>query len=234
MALSKSGWENWLERIAACEVFDVPLDLKGYWTWLVDHCKSSAADIQESVIVDQFWDEVLNALESGAFGNTPSELRKLFHVLEHKRAKSPVSEHQTKAGAEQSFKAWKSYLLYFRPGPVIEMIRIFKRRSGGDLAISKNDLQHQMKTRSYWHHPKPHAALRQKFGGKTPLGCWCIKIDLHPLGLMRITDVEFDESFIQDAEQNTLFMADKWTDLRQGDLFTLIESLQSKRNEEED
>ena len=59
-------------------------------------------------------------------------------------------------------------------------------------------------------------------------------MDLHPLGLLHISDAEFDESFVRDAEQNTLFTADNWVDLRKGDLFALIESLQSKRNQEED
>jgi hypothetical protein len=219
---------------AACEVFDVPVELKTYWTWLVDHCKRSAAEIQESVSVNLFWRELLNALESGAFGHSPSECRQYFQVIEDKLATSPVSEYQTKAGAEQSFKVWKSYLLYFRPGPVIELLRVFKRRSGGDLPISQSDLLNQMKTRPYWHpsnHPSGH---RQKFGGKSNQTCWCIKVDLHPLGLMRISDAEFDESFVQSVEQNIIFTADNWVDLRKGDLFALIESLQSKRNEEAD
>jgi len=51
---------------------------------------------------------------------------------------------------------------------------------------------------------------------------------------MRNSDAEFDESFIQSVEQNIIFTADNWVDLRKGDLFALIGSLQSKRNEEED
>jgi len=219
---------------AACEVFDVPVEVKTYWTWLVDHCKRSAAEIQESVSVDLFWRELLNALESGAFGHSPSERRQYFQVIEDKLATSPVSEYQTKAGAEQSFKAWKSYLLYFRPGPVIELLRVFKRRSGGDLPISQSDLLNQMKTRPYWHPSKHPSGHRQKFGGISTQTCWCIKVDLHPLGLMRNSDAEFDESFIQSVEQNIIFTADNWVDLRKGDLFALIGSLQSKRNEEED
>ena len=196
--------------------------------------KSGAAEIQESVSVDMFWRELLNALESGAFGQSPWERRQYLQVIEDKLAKSPVSEHQTIAGAEQSFKAWKSELLYFRPGPVIALLRVFKRRSGGDLPISQNDLQNQMKTRAYWHPSKHPSGHRQKFGGKSNQTCWCIKMDLHPLGLLHISDAEFDESFVRDAEQNTLFTADNWVDLRKGDLFALIESLQSKRNQEED
>jgi hypothetical protein len=217
---------------AACEVFGVESETKTYWTWLVDHCKRSAADIQESLNADIFWRELLNALDSGDFGYTAKERRRYFQVIEDKRAKSPVSEHQTKAGAEESFKAWKSYLLYFRTGPVIELLRGFKRRSGGDLPTSQSDLLNHMKTRPDWHPAKHESGHRQKFGGRVAISCWCIKVDLHPLGLMQVSDPEFDESFIQDADTNTLFTADNWVDQRKGDLFALIESLR-KCNEEE-
>jgi hypothetical protein len=219
---------------AACEVFDVGMDPKPYWTWLVDHCKSSAAEIQKSVSVDLFWQEVLTAWDADAFGHSPSDRRRYFQVIEDKLAKSPVSEHQTKAGAEQSFKAWKSFLLYFRPGPVIELLRVFKRRSGGDLPISQSDLLNQMKTRPYWHPAKHPSGHRQKFGGKSNQTCWGIKVDLHPLGLSRVSNAEFNDSFNQDAEPSAIFTADGWVDPRKGDLFALIDFLLSKRCEEED
>ena len=219
---------------AACEVFNVAADLNGYRTWLIDHCKRSAAEIQKSVSVDSFWHELLNAVGSRDFGDSPADRRQYFQVIENKAAKSPVSEHQTKAGAELSYKAWKSYLLYFRPGPVIDMLRTFKRRSGGDLPISQTDLLHQMRTRPYWHESKSESGHRQKFGGKTAQSCWCINVDLHPLGLMRVSDKEFDASFIQDADTNTWFTSENWTDPRKGDLFALIELLQSKRNDDAD
>jgi hypothetical protein len=212
---------------AACEIFDVQTDLAGYWTWLVDHCKASAAEVQESVSVDLFWRELLNALESGAFGHTPAERRQFFQAIEDKGAKSPVSEYQTKAGAERSFKVWKSYLLYFRPGPVIELLRTFKRRSGGDLPVSQSDLLCQMKTRPYWNPAKHPSGHRQKFGGKSNQTCWCIKVDIHPLGLDRVSDAQFDESF-QNTESNSLITADEWTDPRKGDLFALVEALEKK------
>src|SRR5262249_34446524 len=118
--------------IAACAVFDVSLPLKEYWQWLADYCRQGAAEIQENVYVDSFWRDLLNAWDSEHFVK-PAERRSLFHVMEQKGVKSPVSEHQTKAGADQPYKAWKSYLLYFRPGPLIEALRAYKRRSGGDL-----------------------------------------------------------------------------------------------------
>ncbi|MEI8290976.1 MAG: hypothetical protein WCH99_16040 [Verrucomicrobiota bacterium] len=219
---------------AACELFEVSADLKGYWDWLIDYCKRSAAEIQKSVSVDHFWYELLNALDSDAFGRTPAERRQFFQAIEDKKTMSPVSEHQTKAGAAESYKAWKSYLLYFRPGPVIELLRASKRRSGGDLPISQSDLLSQMKTRPYWHESKNESGHRQRFGGKSTQSCWCIKVDLHPLGLMLVSDEKFDDSLIQDAEQNSSYTADNWSDPRKGDLHALIESLQNKRDGEGD
>jgi hypothetical protein len=64
--------------------------------------------------------------------------------------------------------------------------------------------------------------------------CWCIRVDLHPLGLMPAADEKFDASFIDYAELKSFFTGEIRTDLRKGDLFALIESLQSKRQEEGD
>ena len=217
---------------AACEVFNVAVDLKSFRTWLADHCQRSAAEIQASVSVDLFWREVLNALESGAFGHTAAERRQYFSVIEDKLAISPVSEYQVKAGAGESFKAWKSYFLYFRPGPLIELLRVSKRRSGENLPISQSDLLSQMRTRPYWHLAKHPSGHRQKFGGKSTQTCWCIKVDFHPMGYVRIGDVDFDASLVQAGESPAAFLADSWVDPRKGDLFALLESLQPKRNEE--
>ena len=218
---------------AACEVFNIEMDGKGYWQWLIEHCRASALEVQESVSVDLFWRELLNALVSNAFGETPADRRRIFKVVEDEGAQSPVSEHQTKHGAEHGYTAWKSYLLYFQPGPVIEMLRIYKRKSGRDLPIQQSDLLHQMKVRSYWVQSMSRYGHRQKFDGANRT-CRCIAVNKHDLGLIPVSDLEFDESLMSNSKQGTFLPRDDWTDPRKGDLFALIESLQSKRNEEED
>ena len=115
--------------------------------------------------------------------------------------------------------------------PVCELLRVAKRRSGGDLPISLSDLLNQMKPRPYWVESKNPSGRRQKSGGKSTRSCWCIRVDLHQLGLMRISDEAFDESFIADAQTNSLFTADVWVDPRKGDLFALIESLKGNQDD---
>ena len=213
---------------AACEVFNIEIDGKGYWSWLVDHCRASALEVQESVSVDLFWRELLNALASNAFGETPADRRRIYKVVEDKSAPNPVSEHQTKHGAENGYTVWKSLRLYFQPGPVIEMLRIFKRKSGRDLPIQQSDLLHQMKVRGYWVASDSHYGHKQKFDGVNR-SCWCIAVDKHELGLTPVTDNEFDKSLADPAKQGTFLMREDWMDPRKGDLFALIESLESKR-----
>lgn len=218
---------------AACEVFDVEYSGKDYWTWLVEHCRSSAAEVQESVSVDLFWREVLTALESDAFGETPADRRRVFNVQEDKMAVSPVSELQTKHGGSHGYTAWKSYLLYFQPGPVIEMLRKEKRKTGRDMAIQQSDLLNQMKVQPYFVQHKTKFGHRQKFNGENKL-CWCIRVDAHELGLMKISDEDFNASLVKAPGLGTFLMSADWMDPRKGDLFGLIASLESKQTGQSD
>jgi hypothetical protein len=218
---------------AACEVFGATFDTKTYWTWLMEHCRASGLEVQESVSVDLFWRELLNALASNAFGETPADRRRIFKVVEDESAPSPVSEHQTKHGAENGYTVWKPLKFYFQPGPTIEMLRIFKRKSGRDLPIQQSDLLHQMKVRGYWVASDSRYGHKQKFDGVNR-SCWCIAVDKHELGLTPVTDNEFDKSLVNPAAQGTFLMREDWMDPRKGDLFALIESLESKREDHDD
>ena len=220
---------------AACELFDMPVELQAYWRWLADYCRRKAAEVQESVSVDLFWHEVLTGLDAGAFGPSVADWRKYFHVVEDKAAKSPVSEQQARLGAEQSFKAWKSYVLYFRSGPVIDLLRTFKRRSGGDFPTSPTDLLNQMRMQPYWHPAKHALGHRQKFGGAATQTCWGIRVDLHPSGLIQVTDEEFNESAARGVDPETFGSTHPWgDDPRKGDLFALINPLLEKRHADQD
>ena len=217
---------------AACKVFKADIDLVKYFEWLIPQTKTSAAEVQESVSVDLFWREVLTANESDAFGEYPEERRRVWHVIEERGAVSPVSELQTKHGAEHQYTQWRSYKLYFQPGPVIEMLRIFKRKSGRDVAIQQNDLRNQMKVQGYWVEADSKYGHRQKFNGVTK-SCWCIAVDRHELGLNPRTDAEFEASLLNPSQQETFLPRDDWSDPRKGDLFGLIESLFKKKTSDD-
>lgn len=217
--------------LAACEIMNVSCDPK-YLDWLIQHCVSSAAEVQESVSVDLFWREILTAMESGAFGDTPADRRRYWHVIEDSSAPSPVSVEQTKRGTENPYTAWRSLKLYFQPGPVIEMLRMHKRKSGRDFAIQQTDLRNQMKVQRYWVESSSRYGHKQKFNGSNK-SCWCIAVDRHELGLNLVPDDEFFDSFKAEGQQGLFVSSDKWMDPRKGDLFGLIDSLQSKKKEDE-
>ena len=219
--------------IAACEVFNAEFDLAGYTDWLREHCKQSAAEVQESVSVDLFWRELLNALESDAFGETSADRRRIFNARIDEHAVSPVSAVQTKWGVDRPFTEWKSYLLYFQPGPVIEMLRKEKRKTGRDLPLQQSDLRNQMKVMGYWVEPDEKTGRhKQRFGGVNK-SCWCIRVDAHELGLVRVSDPDFEVSLRVEGQQEIFVTGDKWMDPRKGDLFGLIESILSQKDDHE-
>ncbi len=190
-------------------------------------CKWSA-DAQENTGADLFWHKFLNGFAFGAFGDSPiSELRNLVRVIEDARADSPVSPHQVKVGAEYPYSTWKSYLFYFRPGDILEILRRHEHRSGKNLGISRRDLRRQMKKRPYWCRSSNSYGYRQRFKGRVLL-CWCIDVDLHPLGYIRMGDVEFDESF------KSMQSGADWVDPRKGPLFNIIDALLANNNEGKD
>lgn len=215
--------------VAACSVFNVGLDLNAYEAWLIEHCKASAAEVQESVSVDLFWRELLTANESDAFGFSPTERRRYFKAVVDDSEVSLVSEHQTQYGAQNSFAAFPNIKLYFQPGPVIEMLRIFKRKSGRDIPIQQTDLRNQMKVQPYWVETNSPYGHKQRFDGQLKT-CWCVYVSRHPLGLQPISDKDFDASFKKPGQQENYYSRDDWSDPRQGDLFGLIESLKSKKD----
>jgi hypothetical protein len=219
--------------IGACAVFNMEHDSEGYTVWLRERCRASAAEVQESVSVDLFWREVLTALDSDAFGATPSERRRVFFARVDDTAVSPVSAAQLKWGVERPFTVWKSYLLYFKPGPVIDMLRKEKRKTGHDLPIQQSDLRNQMRVLGYWVEPVTKQGHKQRFGNGSAQSCWCIRVDAHELGLLKVSDEDFEASLKQPGQQDIFCTADNWADPRKGDLFRLIESLESRRDDSE-
>lgn len=213
-----------------------PADLRAYRDYLIAHTRESSTEVREQVNVNQFWADLLAALKSDAFGVTPSERRRVFKVVENKRAESPVSEWQRGVGAESSEKEWKSYLLYFVPDPVIDMLRRYKRLQGRDLPLDKADLRSQMRTRPYWVMPKDDTH-RERFGdSRSKQSCWCIDLDRHDLGYRGVSDEEFERSLHRDGNPEADFLprsSGEWEDPRRGDLFALVDSLKGRNEGDE-
>src|ERR1041385_6855374 len=194
--------------------------------WLVDKTALSTREVAERVNVNEFWTGFLSALASGAFGETPAERQRILKVVENKKANLRLSKQQIKDGADNPHQAWKSYLLYFLPGPVIDSIRKYKRSQGKDLALNRGDLLMQMQVRSYFV-PGPRQGHQKKFGHGSRVNqtCWCINLDNFPdLGLREVSDEEWVNSFYKDENPETgeLLPMDEWIDPRKGDLFAVL------------
>jgi hypothetical protein len=71
-------------------------------------------------------------------------------------------------------------------------------------------------------HLRPHKGMNRN--------CWCILVDKHVLGLVPATDAAFDESLKNPNAQGVFLPRTDWMDPQKGDLFALIESLESKHD----
>lgn len=206
-------------------------DQEGFQHFLVREVTSSVKEVDEQVNVNQFWRYLLDALASDAFGKTPKERRGVFKAEKKPTPVGLISPKQLEYEAEQPFCKYQSYYLYFMPGPVIEMLRAHLRKQGREYPLEQPDLRSQMKTRPYFVPPKKDYH-RQKFANKkTSAGCWCINVDFHPEGFVSVTDDEFFRSFKKNGDMNELNLpSEEWIDPRKGDLFELIELLESSRD----
>jgi len=205
-----------------------PDELKAYRDFLVRQTLAQVAEVARTMDANVFFEDILSAVEKGAFGNTPGEMGRLFRVMENKSPRWQVPPYQLAATAESSLREWKHLQLYFRPGPVINALKEYKRRMGQEMAISQGDLLSHMQMQPYWVPPKKgrniHAA---RFGGP-PTSCWCVDLDYHPMGRREVAPEEWEESFFVDGNRERFVASMDWEDPRKGDLFMLVRDLQRR------
>ena len=218
--------------------------IDGFKQHLVGAAKEAVKEVDTQVYLNQFWRDILDANEARAFGVTWPERAALFSISETSDPQwmAKLSEKQLKDGIEDSYKKWKSLLLYFKPTPVIAMLRQFKRSQARDLPLDRSDIYAQMKTRPYFVPATSGATsgtrshVKRFKGDQSVSSCWCIAVDLHELGYREVSDEEFDESCIVNPgeEQRKFIPSTDWVDPRKGDLFQLIDSLQKRKSDSED
>ena len=133
---------------------DDPKMLRDFQAFLIRHAEAAAEEVDESVMVNQLWRDLLDAMKSGALG-TPAEMRKFMKVVVNPRPRRKLSEAQTRAGLEDSTKRWEHYLLYIQLGPLLAALREWKRHGGQTLLADRQDLQAQMRTQPVlgWNRP---------------------------------------------------------------------------------
>jgi hypothetical protein len=193
----------------------VPDDLELFRKQLVDQAKAATDEVHSQTDVHQVFEDLHAAFINGAFGNTPGELKRYFRAERKEAPHPPDYPNQNQIG-------WVSYDLYFKPTPVLDVLRRYKRAQGQDLRLSQLDLRRQMATKSYWLPPK-HRMHRKRFDGKNTEGCWGIDLDFHPLGRQEMTDAEWHAYLEKVSAQGEAL-----EDPRQGELFAIVHKLFSK------
>jgi hypothetical protein len=209
-------------------------ECRNFRDWMIEKTAASSHEVEERVTINQFWTMFVSALANKAFGNTPAELSKLMKLVKNHKATPPLGERQLKDGAANPRLAWSSYLLYFRPVPVLDLMRKYAHSQGLELPLDRVDLLAQMKDKPYFV-PGPRQGHQQKFGKgcKVNLSCWCIDLDkFEELGRRIISDEEWVNSFHRDGNpENEGLPIEEWVDPRKGDLFILEDLLKEKERD---
>lgn len=199
--------------------------LRAYRSWLLGHTQMSSAQVTEQVNVNQFWRLLLNALRAGMFGEGTKDWRRYFRVSVREKLDGTTSteplDPELRAG-------WKSYRLYFQPGPVIDAVNqhLVRLRTAG--LLNQQDLRAQMSQRDYW----VHGSLKFRFGEDMSSSyAWAIEVDRHELGRQPVGREELELSLRK--TETTYWSLDaiktgEWNDPRKGDLFPLVHAVEDR------
>jgi len=210
-------------------------ELEEFKAFLVRHLDEAVREVQSKVMVNEFWTDLLSAMRNDAFGETPSDRRRLFKVVECREGKRPwLTAKQIQMGRESARYAWKSYVLYFTPDAVLDLLRKYKRSQGRELLLEKSDLRAQMKVQPYWVQGKQDGHVQRFAGESSTQRCWCIAFDHHELGYRAVSDGEFQQSLYVEGntEQGNFLPVDEWMDPRKGDLFAIVDALRGEGDDE--
>lgn len=217
------------------DVYGEPMK-SAFRKFTIAHAQESERAVNERMNINEFWRNTLDGLSSDAFGENPADRREIFSVKEDKHSQTKLPELQVKWGGEHEQYRWKPLLLYFRPSELLDRLKKHNRQRGDDKPLEQEDLLAHMRVQPYWV-PQPKGGHQMIFvkGSRRREFCWCIRVDDHEWGLQRKTDEEFEASLHVDDNPEALFLArDDWADPRKGDLFILIDSLESRKQGEKE
>ncbi len=207
--------------------------------YLIRHCSAQVEEVKRQVNVEQFWTDLMAAIDSDAFGHSPSDLRRFFLAEEvPTEVELPPEQLETLKDENSPRKKWKSHILWFQPEPVINLVKEYNRRRNADPYLDRSDLRSQMKTRPYWvPEPPPPAssdgtAVHRKYFAGHQKTAWGIKVDFFANGLLHLSPEEWRASLFPKGD-GVGIPHDQWVDPRKGDIFGLIDRILKKPNEED-
>lgn len=193
---------------------------------------SAAEELATLTDVVRFFEILINAVKAGVFGRSASELSRSFKFAANPKSNPPLSKLQLEDAAEHPYLAWKSGILYFQPGVVIDLLRKWLYSQGLPFPLSQADLLRQLKSKGYWVTPTHKQGHQQRFGKNAdkPSYCWAIDLDkFAELGLFLVSDEEWIASLHTDGDAARPRIAPKeWIDPRRGPLFAIVDALEEK------
>jgi hypothetical protein len=202
--------------------------LKEFKGYLCQHAETAAGDLRDREFVQQYFYDILSALSAGEMGATVRERQELFKAVEVPEPGPDISPKQLALVEHWPCAAWKNYVVYWVPRKVYDRVAIWRRRQGKDMPMSYDDLKSAMQTQPWWLPPPKgrDGAHVQKFAGSSQR-CFGLVVNKFPgLGYCPVPDELVEERLKQN---NGLAVASSdWVDPRKGDLFALINALQSK------
>lgn len=187
--------------------------------FIIERASSAADDVTSDQNVIVFVQDMITTFKAGAI---PAE-----HFRVEKVGSGPYPKAY-RAGAlvyeAPNQLYWENYVLWIDPHSVIDSVQIHLRKAGRDVTLKYKDLRDQLSKLDFW--MKPENRRFGKKGQMTTLSAWGFSVDLHALGLQRISDEVFESSLVEEspslAEIGPVF---KDGDPRKGELFSIIEGV---------
>jgi hypothetical protein len=197
-------------------------DLQKFRMDLVAQARVATDEVQSQTDVSQFFEYVYAAFNNGAFGKSASELKHFFNT---ERTEAP---HPPNAPDQNQVTCFSANL-FFKPAPVIDVVRRYLRFQGLELKLNQLDLRRQMAGKKYWLNPK-HGMHRKNFGGKNNEGCWGIDLSHHPLGLQEVNLEDWLTHLkkVGLSAEGFFSISEDWEDPRHGELFAIVHKLLAK------
>lgn len=183
--------------------------------FMVEHARTSAADVSSETNVNLFWTDFINAFLAG-------DIDKHYFRLEWK-----VAEHPPGAPGQTSPTGgrtrWESFKLFMYPEPVIAAVQAYLVKQRANITLSRKDLRDQLSKNSYWM-DGPDGKIKKRFGpdGQRTenITCWGFDMDKHPLAYQPCSSEDWDHYLMHPGE----------ADPRKGPLFQIVHALIKEEN----
>jgi hypothetical protein len=187
-------YASWMAMCAMLESHDAT-QTAVFRTFMIEHAKSSSADVSSETNINVFWRTFVTAWKAGAIP---------MNCLKVRKTRLPHPPNAPNQGE------WDWYEMFIDPDALIEALQQFLVKGRATMPLNRKDLRDQLSKTGYW---KP-GDLRQRFGkGTGGTLAYLINIDKHPMGYKQCSDEEVERFLSSKGDE---------PDPRKLDLFTVV------------